>query len=210
MGALDIAVHVSGVADLAGQIRSFGEVGEDAFAAAVYLWSTNVMSTSMKLAPFDTGWLRRSRYVALPAVTAGGAFVVEMGYSAPYAVFVHEINKRYVVGEWKFLEKALHWHASTAMAEIGRTTSAFIASRKGIGGVAIQHPTTPLQGPINRPRRRRPGEKDKAYRKRIKRIHAARAQGRADNESRMALEFAAAAAAKKAGKRAPRPGRGGR
>jgi hypothetical protein len=210
MGSFDIAVEMSGASDLEKMIRSFGDVGEDAFAAAVYLWSTNVMSTSMKLTPFDTGWLRQSRYVALPAITAAGAFRVEMGYSAPYAVFVHEINNRYIVGEWKFLEKAIDWHASSAMADIGRMTSAFIASRKGIGGIAIQHPTSPLSGPIAKPRRRKPGETTKAYRRRIKKIHAARAQGRADNEARMAVEWTAAVAAKKAGKRAPRPGRGGK
>ncbi len=32
---------------------------------------------------------------------------VTIGFSAAYAVFVHEINKNYRVGSWKFLEKAL-------------------------------------------------------------------------------------------------------
>lgn len=36
-----------------------------------------------------------------------GEMYAEIGYTAFYAVFVHEIDKAYTVGGWKFLEQAL-------------------------------------------------------------------------------------------------------
>ncbi|MBW2030729.1 MAG: hypothetical protein JRJ31_16825, partial [Deltaproteobacteria bacterium] len=36
-----------------------------------------------------------------------GEVVVELGFTAYYAVFVHETNKNYRKGSWKYLEKAL-------------------------------------------------------------------------------------------------------
>ena len=57
--------------------------------------------------PIDTGFLKSSGYVSL---TSGGSaeVVVEIGYRADYAIYVHEINKAYKGGrQWKYLETPL-------------------------------------------------------------------------------------------------------
>lgn len=60
---------------------------------------------SMELTPVDTGNLRGSAYTeTFDGVEGPGA---EIGYTAGYAVYVHEIDKSYTVGQWKFLETAL-------------------------------------------------------------------------------------------------------
>jgi len=64
-----------------------------------------VRRRSMQLTPVDTGNLRASAYSEVFDTVKGPA--AEIGYMAGYAVYVHEINKNYTVGQWKFLETAL-------------------------------------------------------------------------------------------------------
>lgn len=209
---LEIAVKTTGEKDLAKLIKKYGEKGADAFAGAAYMWATNVISTAMKLTPVFTGFLRDSRYVELPVVTGAGAFKIGMGFSAPYAVFVHEIHKRYIVGEWKFMETALNWHAPSAMREVAQWTKKLIETGGGIQSIGIRHPTEPLQGPIHQPFRRRPRETSserKTRIKKMKKVAAQRANGRAANVLRIAAESQSSLSAQRAGRRPPRPGRGG-
>ncbi len=212
MSAMDLDLHTTGSKDLADMIKRYGVRGADAFAGAAYMWATSVVSTAMKLTPVFTGFLRQSRYCELPRITGAGAFQIGMGFSAPHAIFVHEINKNYVVGEWKFMEKALNWHAPTAMREIASWTKKLIETGGGIQSIGIRHPTEPLQGPYHRPHRKPKGETAKARKIRLKKIAKVkqqRAQGRADNVLRIAAESASSLSAQRAGRRPPRPGRGG-
>ncbi len=73
-----------------------------------------VKADALKRTPVDTGHLRASAYVQVTSnrtagVKARGGWqsVVEIGYTAAYAPYVHEINKNYRIGSWKFLEFAL-------------------------------------------------------------------------------------------------------
>lgn len=61
-----------------------------------------ILARSVELAPFKTGFLRKSaRLVVYPGV-------VKIEYTAPYAYFVHEILGNYhLIGQAKFLERAL-------------------------------------------------------------------------------------------------------
>jgi len=59
---------------------------------------------ALKQTPIDTGHLRGSAYVELLPTKEP---VVEIGYTADYAPFVHEIQKNYKVGNWQFLRNAL-------------------------------------------------------------------------------------------------------
>lgn len=65
-----------------------------------------VKRRSIQKTPVDTGFLRSSAYMLIGERSYGGPFV-EIGYSASYALPVHEQNNNYIVGEWKFLETAL-------------------------------------------------------------------------------------------------------
>lgn len=42
----------------------------------------------------------------LKANQIGGDLWFEVGYTMPYALWVHELNRNYDYGEWKFLEKS--------------------------------------------------------------------------------------------------------
>jgi len=64
-----------------------------------------VKGRSLPLTPKDTGNLRQSAYTKMRV--EGSRIIGEIGYTANYAVYVHEIAKRYKVGDWKYLETAL-------------------------------------------------------------------------------------------------------
>lgn len=60
-----------------------------------------VEAEATRNAPIDTGNLRGGAYTRR---ITGGA---EVGFEADYAVWVHEIDKNYTVGGWKYLQRAL-------------------------------------------------------------------------------------------------------
>jgi hypothetical protein len=62
---------------------------------------------AVQMTPVDTGNLRSGSYVDGVVVPHFGP-MAEVGFTAAYAPFVHEINKNYVTGQWKFLQTALH------------------------------------------------------------------------------------------------------
>lgn len=64
-----------------------------------------VRKRSQELTPVDTGNLKASAYTEVYNTVEGAGAVI--GYMAGYAPYVHEINKNYTVGQWKFLETAL-------------------------------------------------------------------------------------------------------
>lgn len=64
-----------------------------------------VQGEAMRETPRDTGNLVGSAYTQ--GLKKRENPVVEIGYSASYAPFVHEINKNYRVGNWQFLRNAL-------------------------------------------------------------------------------------------------------
>jgi hypothetical protein len=77
-----------------------------------------VLSESVKRCPVDTGFLAGSGYYGLGSDK--GSPSVEIGFNAWYAVFVHEINRKYTGVQssrfgtsggdwkgWKFLERAI-------------------------------------------------------------------------------------------------------
>ena len=80
---------------------------ENRTQAGVTAAALKVKAESMKLTPVDTGNLKASAYVNFPAIKNIPS--AEIGYTASYAVFVHEINNNYIAPgtQWKFLETAL-------------------------------------------------------------------------------------------------------
>jgi len=68
--------------------------------------ATLIKGRSIRLAPVDTGHLRQSAYVDSGRMFLKGPWAV-IGYTAIYAPMVHEIDKNYTVGQWKFLETPL-------------------------------------------------------------------------------------------------------
>lgn len=79
-----------------------------------------VLGTSKKLTPVDTGNLRAGTYTKLlGGLNNPGA---EIGYTAAYAVFVHERTElHHPVGQSKFLETALKQNAKKVLEIIRKT-----------------------------------------------------------------------------------------
>lgn len=66
-----------------------------------------VKRRSMQLTPVDTGNLKGSAYTAISASLIKNP-VAEIGYTASYALYVHEMDKVHKPPtQWKFLETAL-------------------------------------------------------------------------------------------------------
>ena len=86
------------------------------------LAAIHVKGEAQKLCPVDTGNLRSSAFVTTGRSRSGP--YAKIGFGAYYAVYVHEINKRYRVGQWKFLETALRRSRSTILRILRLTASA--------------------------------------------------------------------------------------
>jgi len=75
--------------------------------AGVHAAGLLVKSRALPKTPVKTGNLRNSAYVISEDTKRGP--VAEVGYTASYAVFVHEIDKNYRAPgtSWKYLERAI-------------------------------------------------------------------------------------------------------
>lgn len=126
----------------------------NAFFGAAYLLGTEIATRAMRLCPVDTGYLRASRYVTKPT-HSGYRFELVVGFGAPYAVYVHNINRAYAVGQWKFLEQAALDVMPRAGAIMGSTMAQLMRANMGIDGIPEVHPTGPLIGPHIHPHMQR-------------------------------------------------------
>lgn len=74
--------------------------------AGVRAAALKVKADSVRFTPIDKGNLRASAYVNSGDSVLMGPYA-EIGYTAFYAPFVHEISKNYTKGGWKFLQRAV-------------------------------------------------------------------------------------------------------
>jgi len=198
------SVTLHGAGEVESRIAILREIAPEALAAATYMATSTVISTAMRLTPVDTGWLRSSRYVRMPKMS-GNKFSIEAGFSASYAVYVHQINKDYIVGEWKFLSTAVNYHASSMLSDIARIAAGMLAAGKGLSDVPKMHPTEPMD---DANRAALEGLAGRYRRRKSKRTVAKRETSRQLNRERRARESAASIEAQRQGRRAPPPGRG--
>ena len=97
--------------------RCPAELGE-----AFWRFANLVMNDSARICPVDTGFLRGSRYVNHPSMYEG-EINLNMGYSAEYAFWVHELPKYHKAPtQYKFLEQPLEQAAPDMVEEIVRIT----------------------------------------------------------------------------------------
>jgi hypothetical protein len=84
-----------------------------------------VKAAALPKTPVDTGHLRSSAYTNVFPGRGGvtPALIGEIGYTASYAVYVHEINKAYRAGGtgWKYLERALKEKSKEVLEAIRST-----------------------------------------------------------------------------------------
>lgn len=86
-------------------------------AAGLTVAAQDTLAKAIPLTPIDTGNLRGSSGVNSFKGDNGPYSVIY--YGAAYAPWVHEINKNYRVGGWKFLETALKNNVKRILDIIG-------------------------------------------------------------------------------------------
>jgi len=105
------------VANLNKEVRGIrGRTKTGMWLAGLY-----IKGAALPLTPVDTGNLRQSAYV-----TAGegpGGPGVEIGYTASYAIYVHEIDKNYRAPGtgWQYLTKAVRMSKKAVLDIVRRT-----------------------------------------------------------------------------------------
>lgn len=68
----------------------------------------DIIAEAQSNTPHDTGNLKGSAFVDSKPVKTSAGLEQRIGYTASYSIFVHEIDKNYKRGGWKFLENALN------------------------------------------------------------------------------------------------------
>jgi hypothetical protein len=76
----------------------------------------------------------------------GRKTTVVVGYTKNYAIFVHEINKNYRVGQWKYLETPAREKASEIAEVVRETVQATGSLEAGllVGGMRLQRESQKL------------------------------------------------------------------
>ncbi len=86
----------------------------------------DIIAEAQENTPHDTGNLKGSAFVEdKPRQTPEG-LSQRIGYTATYAVFVHEIDKNYKRGGWKFLSNAMNMHMDLARRLFEKRLSAML------------------------------------------------------------------------------------
>ena len=100
-------------------------------ASAMYEEWSIALGQMKTRTPFDTGALRRSGQIFPP--TIGRTISTRLSFGGgpervTYALFVHEINKHYRVGGWKYVQSVLNEIRGTIFTRILRRV-AFLKAR---------------------------------------------------------------------------------
>ena len=146
--AIGLKLETLGLKKIQRKIDMANRAGRSAIAGAILIEANRTARDARRRTPFKTGALRRSIYVVRPRI---GNATTEIGYSAPYAIFVHERTElRHSVGQAKFLEVAVNASRNGFVKRIGRDTSRLMKSGAGIGAVSSEFPTRPPPITTNR------------------------------------------------------------
>ncbi|MBD3405120.1 MAG: hypothetical protein GF411_03170 [Candidatus Lokiarchaeota archaeon] len=115
---MDIQFNFNGLDNMLGTLDELSKGVSDEILDRLERVGRIVQSEAVKRCPVDTGFLAGSAYYGLG--TSSKKPSVEIGFNASYAVYVHEVKKRYTgVDEsrfgkagndwkgWKYLERAI-------------------------------------------------------------------------------------------------------
>lgn len=78
---------------------------EDVYYRAVFTEGQLIMTASQREVPVRYGNLKNSKFFDVEKRLH--QHIVNMGYTSFYAIYVHEMNKNYRTGKWKYLEDPL-------------------------------------------------------------------------------------------------------
>lgn len=68
----------------------------------------DIIAEAQSNTPHDTGNLKGSAFVDDKPQQTSKGLLQRIGFDATYAIFVHEIDKNYRIGNWKFLLNAMN------------------------------------------------------------------------------------------------------
>jgi len=105
------SIRIRGDKELIRTLRKIRKQSPKALGAALFQEGEKIMRDSKEsFVPVDLGNLKNSGHTEPPSIKMNGV-TVTLGYggaAASYAIFVHEIDKNYRVGQWKYLEVPLN------------------------------------------------------------------------------------------------------
>jgi hypothetical protein len=108
----DVAVVVEGLDEVVRGLNArVGQI-QSVTADAIYAGGFTLLAGAVRRAPNVTGTLRRSgRNIRIQGGT-------EVRFDASYALFVHEVNRNYRNGTWKYLQRAVDEDADAVVQTI--------------------------------------------------------------------------------------------
>lgn len=123
-----VSIQLSGAPELLARLAVAPEIAVRAMASALYTEGQSILSDSQPLVPVETGTLRASGAVELPAIS-GTAVEVVIGYGGAaqdYAIVQHE-HLEFAHphgGQAKFLEQPALEHGATMEPRLGERLAA--------------------------------------------------------------------------------------
>lgn len=142
---MQLDVNVRGQKEALEAVAKATKRHADAFAAAVFVVASEVLSELLPQVPRRTGELVESRFVTRTSP-------VEVGFGAPHALAAHELG-----ADRKFLQRPTSQSASTVPSRIARVLPRLLEAGATLQSVPAQHPTTPtVRSPAARARPSRP------------------------------------------------------
>lgn len=114
-------VRVTGLATVTANLNKEVRAIRGRTKTGMWLAGLFIKGAALPKTPVKTGKLRQSAYVI--AKDGRGGPGVEIGYTAGYAVYVHEIDKNYRAPgtSWQFLKKAVQESRKAVLEIVQRT-----------------------------------------------------------------------------------------
>ena len=113
-------MEIQGMAAFEKSLKSLPKQAKTQSVIALEKAALFVKAEAVKRTPIDTGALRASAKIRVDSTSQKKPFA-EIYYTAAYAIFVHEIQKNYTVGEWKYLERAINENKQKIRKILGRS-----------------------------------------------------------------------------------------
>lgn len=132
-----------GAAKTKAALNRYGQIGPRAVAAGLLDYGKKVLEKATRNAPYDIDrrgntppHIRNSGFVEVPSTSSDRLNVI-IGFDTPHALVVHETDKNYRIGGWKYLERAVDEIGSPAQAGLNQKVASMIKR----GKVPLRHQT---------------------------------------------------------------------
>lgn len=132
-----------GAAKTKAALNRYGQIGPRAVAAGLLDYGKKVLDRATRNAPYDIDrrgnnplHIRDAGFVEVPS-TRSDRLTVIVGFNTPHALVVHETDKNYRIGGWKYLERAVDEIGTPAQNGLNTKVASMIKR----GKVPMRHET---------------------------------------------------------------------